>query len=81
MRYFLTIGDHQVAIRRYKGEKVETSGGVELVRGRYQWRGYEDIADRLLNAGNIESHSRAVTVTMVTMTISCDIGDVRLQQR
>ena len=37
----------RLAIRRYKGEKIEKSGGVELVtRQATKWRGHEDIADR-----------------------------------
>ena len=53
----------RLAIRRYKGEKIERSGGVELVT-RQATNG---AAIGLLNVGNIDrAIEEAITVTMVT---------------
>lgn len=58
----------RLAIRRYKGEKVEKSGGVELVTRQATNGAAMKISPiGLLNAGNIEQAiADAVTVTMVT---------------
>lgn len=58
----------RLAIRRYKGEKIETSGGVELVTRQATNGAAMKISPiGLLNAGNMEQAIQdAVTVTMVT---------------
>ena len=58
----------RLAIRRYKGEKIEKSGGVELVTRQATNGAAMKISPiGLLNAGNIDQAIRdAITVTMVT---------------
>ena len=58
----------RLAIRRYKGEKIEKSGGVELVTRQATNGAAMKISPiGLMNAGNIEKAIKdAVTVTMVT---------------
>ncbi len=58
----------RLAIRRYKGEKIEKSGGVELVTRQATNGAAMKISPiGLMNGGNIDQAIRdAVTVTMVT---------------
>lgn len=58
----------RLAIRRYKGEKIERSGGVELVTRQATNGAAMKISPiGLLNVGNIErAIEEAITVTMVT---------------
>ncbi len=58
----------RLAIRRYKGEKIERSGGVELVTRQATNGAAMKISPiGLLNAGNVDrAIEEAVTVTMVT---------------
>ena len=58
----------RLAIRRYKGEKIEKSGGVELVTRQATNGAAMKISPiGLLNAGNVDQAIRdAITVTMVT---------------
>ena len=58
----------RLAIRRYKGEKIEKSGGVELVTRQATNGAAMKISPiGLLNAGNVDQAIQdAITVTMVT---------------